>query len=151
MVERLKARVANHLPAAALGELRPSPLPGLYELSLPGQVAYVSSDGRYLVTGRIIDLETREDLTERVAEMREDLDEVEREDLRRHIIEGLDRADDELESLQEMLEAEVLLEGASRWLRTDPVRFRVKGRTPAGGRSATQRSISSRRLARMTL
>ncbi len=65
-VERLKARVANHLPAAALGELGPSPVPGLYQLSLPGQVAYVSPDGRYLVTGRIIDLETREDLTERV-------------------------------------------------------------------------------------
>ena len=65
-IERLKARLANHLPAAALGELGPSPVPGLYQLSLPGQVAYVSPDGRYLVTGRIIDLETREGLTERV-------------------------------------------------------------------------------------
>ena len=65
-LEQLKERIATRLPAAALGELAPSPLTGLYELTLPGQVVYVSADGRYLVSGRMIDLETREDLTERV-------------------------------------------------------------------------------------
>jgi len=65
-LDRLKKSLATRLPAAALGELAPSPLTGLYELTLPGQVVYVSADGRYLVSGRIIDLETREDLTERV-------------------------------------------------------------------------------------
>lgn len=65
-LEQLKERIAARLPAAALGELAPSPLTGLYELTLPGQVVYVSADGRYLVSGRMIDLETREDLTERV-------------------------------------------------------------------------------------
>ena len=65
-LDRLKESLATRLPAAALGELAPSPLTGLYELTLQGQVVYVSADGRYLVSGRIIDLETREDLTERV-------------------------------------------------------------------------------------
>ena len=65
-LEQLKERLETRLPAAALGELAPSPLTGLYELTLPGQVVYVSADGRYLVSGRLIDLETREDLTEKV-------------------------------------------------------------------------------------
>ena len=62
----LKKRLATWLPAAVEGELTPSPLAGVYELSLPGRVLYVSADGRYLVSGRIIDLKTRVDLTERV-------------------------------------------------------------------------------------
>lgn len=65
-LDQLKERLAARLPASTLGKLAPSPLDGIYELNLPGQVVYVSADGRYLISGRIIDLETREDLTERV-------------------------------------------------------------------------------------
>ena len=63
-LEQLKARLADRLPAAALERLAPSPLTGFFQMPLQGRVVYVSADGRHLISGRIIDLETREDLTE---------------------------------------------------------------------------------------
>lgn len=55
--------------AKQLGEspddVRASPITGLYQVTLGGQLFYVSADGRYLVSGRVIDLETRENLTDR--------------------------------------------------------------------------------------
>ena len=44
--------------------IEPGPVDGFYELVYGGQVFYVSEDGRYALTGSIIDLETRENLTE---------------------------------------------------------------------------------------
>lgn len=57
----------------ALGKIAPdieidsvsaSPVPGLYEVMVGPQLMYVTGDGRYFVDGRIVDLETRDDLTE---------------------------------------------------------------------------------------
>lgn len=64
-LDRVKQSLVARLPAAAIGEVAPAPVPGLYQLLLPGQVLYVSADGRYLVSGRVIDLDSGEDLTER--------------------------------------------------------------------------------------
>jgi len=50
-----------------------TPVPGLYEVLLDSELVYVSEDGRYMVQGRMIDLENRTDLTEsspRLAEAR---------------------------------------------------------------------------------
>ena len=40
-----------------------APVPGLYEVVVGTDVLYVTQDGRYLIQGSIIDLETRENLT----------------------------------------------------------------------------------------
>ena len=63
---RLRESLTSRFPAAERADLSATPMPNLYELALPGVVVYVSADGRYLLRGRLIDLETGEDLTERV-------------------------------------------------------------------------------------
>lgn len=63
--EALERRLSREL-APDIDRIAPSPIEGLYEVTLGGRVVYVSKDGRYLLSGRLIELETREDLTERV-------------------------------------------------------------------------------------
>ncbi|HHW76066.1 MAG TPA: DsbC family protein [Xanthomonadaceae bacterium] len=63
------------LQAALNGEkpdsVAPAVIPGLYEVVLGGQVLYLSEDGRYVVQGDILDLGSRDNLTEnRRGEMR---------------------------------------------------------------------------------
>ena len=63
------------LQAALTGEkpdsVVPTVIPGLYEVVLGGQVLYLSGDGRYVIQGDILDLGSRDNLTEnRRGEMR---------------------------------------------------------------------------------
>jgi thiol:disulfide interchange protein DsbC len=60
----VRASMAKLLPDVELGELVKAPVPGLYELMLGARVFYISEDGRYLIQGSVIDIETRENLTE---------------------------------------------------------------------------------------
>lgn len=41
----------------------PAPIPGLYEVTVGADIFYVTADGKYLFTGRLIDIERRRDLT----------------------------------------------------------------------------------------
>ncbi len=43
--------------------IKASPVPGLYQVAVDGQIIYMSADGRYLFSGDLIDLETRSNLT----------------------------------------------------------------------------------------
>ena len=56
------------LQAALNGEkpdsVPPAVIPGLYEIVLGGQVLYLSEDGRYAIQGDILDLGSRDNLTE---------------------------------------------------------------------------------------
>lgn len=55
-------------------DVRPAPIAGLYEVTLAGQVVYVTADGKYLVQGMILDIPQKLDLTEvRRSELRRDL------------------------------------------------------------------------------
>lgn len=54
----------NLVPGLEPDTIRPSPLAGLYEVMYGPRIYYVSSDGRYLIQGDLVDLETRENLTE---------------------------------------------------------------------------------------
>ncbi len=59
------------VPDIEISQVRPAPIKGLYEVMVGTQLMYVTGDGRYFVDGRIVDLKTREDLTEpRLAEAR---------------------------------------------------------------------------------
>ncbi|MGH8396848.1 MAG: disulfide isomerase DsbC N-terminal domain-containing protein [Gammaproteobacteria bacterium] len=58
----VEARLAKQLglkPAA----VTPSPIPGLYRITIGPAVAYASADGRYLIRGDIIDMNGGENLT----------------------------------------------------------------------------------------
>jgi len=59
----VRARVVAKLPGASPGDVAPSPVPGLYEVIMGGLVAYVSADGKYLISGNVYDLDTQVNLT----------------------------------------------------------------------------------------
>jgi thiol:disulfide interchange protein DsbC len=59
----VKARVVAKLPGATPGDVASSPIPGLYEVTMGGVIAYVSEDGKYLVSGNVYDLDTQMNLT----------------------------------------------------------------------------------------
>ena len=59
--------IANRLPGVTVDHVVPSPVKGMYEVGIDGgDVVYVSADGRYLLSGTLIDLVTQENLTEQV-------------------------------------------------------------------------------------
>lgn len=49
-----------------IDSVRPSPVPGMYEVVYGTEVMYVSADGRYVISGDLADLTTRTNLTEQV-------------------------------------------------------------------------------------
>ncbi len=63
-MDRLRSNLAKTFPEVAQGVLRPSPLPGFFELVLDARVYYVSADGKHLFLGDIVDVKSRTNLTE---------------------------------------------------------------------------------------
>jgi thiol:disulfide interchange protein DsbC len=59
----VRARVVAKLPGADASDVAVSPIPGLYEVTMGGLIAYVSSDGKYLLSGNVYDLDTQVNLT----------------------------------------------------------------------------------------
>jgi thiol:disulfide interchange protein DsbC len=59
----VRARVVAKLPGAKAEDVVASPVPGLYEVTVGGMIVYVSSDGRYLVSGSMYDVESQTNLT----------------------------------------------------------------------------------------
>lgn len=58
--ERLSQLFAGQVP----DRVSESPVTGLYEVTVGPQLFYVSADGRYLMQGTIIDLDTKQNITE---------------------------------------------------------------------------------------
>jgi thiol:disulfide interchange protein DsbC len=53
------------LPAGSkLDDLRPSPIPGIYEFIQGADVSYLTADGRYFIDGNLYDMKSRDNLTE---------------------------------------------------------------------------------------
>jgi thiol:disulfide interchange protein DsbC len=61
---KTREELADAFPGIEVENIHDTPVDGLYELTLGPQVAYVSSDGRYLIKGEVIDLEAGVNLTE---------------------------------------------------------------------------------------
>jgi thiol:disulfide interchange protein DsbC len=59
-----RAEVAAHIPGTRADELRPTPVPGIYELTRGTDVAYVTADGKYAFSGDLYELSSNSDLTE---------------------------------------------------------------------------------------
>jgi thiol:disulfide interchange protein DsbC len=59
----VRARVVAKLQGAKPSDVSATPIPGLYEVTMGGLIAYVSADGNFLVSGNIYDLDTEVNLT----------------------------------------------------------------------------------------
>jgi len=59
-----RAEIAARIPGARADELHPSPVPGVYELARGADIAYVTADGKYVFTGDLYELASKNNLTE---------------------------------------------------------------------------------------
>lgn len=59
----VRARVVAKLPGAEPSDVAVSPIPGVYEVTMGGLIAYVSADGKYLLSGNVYDLDTQVNIT----------------------------------------------------------------------------------------
>jgi thiol:disulfide interchange protein DsbC len=60
-----RAVLLKRLPAGTkLEDLRPSPIPGIYEFAQGADVSYLTADGKYFLDGNLYDMDSRENLTE---------------------------------------------------------------------------------------
>jgi thiol:disulfide interchange protein DsbC len=62
--DSIRTALTKAVPDVKIDSITPSPVKGLYEVLIGTQVMYMTGDGRYFVEGRIVDLNTREDLTD---------------------------------------------------------------------------------------
>ena len=62
--ELSKEELAALLVGVEASEIADSPVPGLYEVAIGSNIAYVTADGRYLLQGDLYDLSTNENVTE---------------------------------------------------------------------------------------
>jgi thiol:disulfide interchange protein DsbC len=63
--------LAAKFPGVEAEHVRPSQLPGLWEVAIGPQVVYFTADGRYMVRGELVDMMTGQNLTEaRQSELR---------------------------------------------------------------------------------
>jgi len=59
-----RAELASKIPGTKAEDLKPSPIPGIYELMRGTDAAYVSADGKYAIAGDLFDLGSNSNLTE---------------------------------------------------------------------------------------
>lgn len=62
-LERVRDRLAVSLPDVKREDIRPSKVPGLYEVQLGYLFGYVTADGEYLISGDMINLDSGEQIT----------------------------------------------------------------------------------------
>jgi thiol:disulfide interchange protein DsbC len=59
-----RAIIAKKFPEVKLEDITPSLIPGVYQLPMGADVAYVSADGKYIIAGDMFEIDTRTNLTE---------------------------------------------------------------------------------------
>jgi thiol:disulfide interchange protein DsbC len=64
-LDQVRKAFALRFPNVPATEFRPTPVPGIYEVTIGVDVFYVSADARYVVRGTLMDVEHNEDLRER--------------------------------------------------------------------------------------
>lgn len=61
----IRKAIAERMPnAPKIDEVRPSPMPGLWEIRIGNEVRYTDATGTYLIEGELIDLKAKRNLTE---------------------------------------------------------------------------------------
>ena len=70
----VEQRIRSLAPSATTIAISETPIDGMLMVQINGEILYATADGKYLVQGRIMDMDTREDLTETArAEVRREL------------------------------------------------------------------------------
>ena len=59
-----KEQLGRALPNTTIHAVRPTAIPGFYEVEVENQLVYVSTDGKYMLLGDMVELGTRTNLTE---------------------------------------------------------------------------------------
>jgi thiol:disulfide interchange protein DsbC len=59
-----RVAVAAHIPGARVDELRATAIAGIYELTRGSEIVYVTADGKYALTGDLVELATNNNITE---------------------------------------------------------------------------------------
>ena len=59
-----RIELASKIPGTKPEDLRPSPIPGIYELMRGTDIAYVSTDGKFAIAGDLYDLGSNNNLSE---------------------------------------------------------------------------------------
>jgi thiol:disulfide interchange protein DsbC len=59
-----RAEIASKIPGTRAEDLRTTPIAGIYELTRGTGIAYVTSDGKYAISGDLIDIAKNDNLTE---------------------------------------------------------------------------------------
>jgi thiol:disulfide interchange protein DsbC len=62
--ELVESRIRALAPSARSIAVAETPIDGILQVQINGDIVYATDDGKYLFQGRVIDLETKEDLTE---------------------------------------------------------------------------------------
>jgi len=75
----IEERIRAMAPTAESIAISETPIDGILQVQINGDIVYMSADGNYMLQGRIIDMETREDLTE-----------ASKSGLRQKLIQGID-------------------------------------------------------------
>lgn len=66
----IRKAFSDRLPNLKLDEVRPAPMPGLWELRIGNELRYTDPTGSFLIEGELLDLKTRKSLTaERLAQI----------------------------------------------------------------------------------
>ena len=63
--DKFKQMLAGQLPEFTINDVKPSPITGLYEVTMGGETVLISADGKYLLTGDLIEVATRTNLSEK--------------------------------------------------------------------------------------
>ena len=64
-LDAVRARIEENLPGMRAASVDATPVPGLFEAVIDGQIYYVDESGDYLFDGSLVHLATRENLTEK--------------------------------------------------------------------------------------
>ncbi|MGN2254369.1 DsbC family protein [Frateuria sp. GZRe12] len=63
--QAVRAALTKLAPGVKVDQIALSPLPGFYQVIASGQLVYVSTDGKYMLNGDVVDLGAKENLSER--------------------------------------------------------------------------------------
>jgi len=61
----IKRAFAASMPEITIDSIKPAEIKGIFEVTVGSSILYVSGDGKYLLQGRLIDVASRTDLTEK--------------------------------------------------------------------------------------
>lgn len=63
-VEAIKQSFAKSIPSVKINSITPTPVLGLFAVTVGANIFYVSEDGKFLLQGHLVDIAARKDITE---------------------------------------------------------------------------------------